>query len=34
VGRRGLSRVRDFLIGRVSNKLIQLAKNQAVWVVN
>ena len=34
VGRRGLSRVRDFLMGRVSNKLIHLAKNQAVWVVN
>jgi nucleotide-binding universal stress UspA family protein len=34
VGRRGLSRVRDFLMGRVSNKLISLAKNQAVWVVN
>jgi nucleotide-binding universal stress UspA family protein len=34
VGRRGLSRVKDFLMGRVSNKLIHLAKNQAVWVVN
>ncbi|MCF8131189.1 MAG: universal stress protein [Deltaproteobacteria bacterium] len=34
VGRRGLSRVRDFLMGRVSNKLIHLAKNQAVWVVD
>ena len=34
VGRRGLSKVRDFLMGRVSNKLISLAKNQAVWVVN
>ena len=34
VGRRGLSRVRDFLMGRVSNKLINFAKNQAVWVVD
>ncbi len=34
VGRRGLSWVKDFLMGRVSNKLIHLAKNQAVWVVN
>ena len=34
VGRRGLSRVKDFLMGRVSNKLIHLAKNHAVWVVN
>lgn len=34
VGRKGLSRVRDFLLGTVSNKLIHLARNQAVWVVN
>lgn len=34
VGRRGLSKVRDFLMGRVSNKLINLAKHHAVWVVN
>mgnify|MGYP002640187477 FL=1 len=34
VGRRGLSWVKDFLMGRVSNKLIHLAKNKAVWVVN
>jgi len=34
VGRRGLSKVREFFIGRVSNKLIQLAKGHAVWVVN
>ncbi len=34
VGRRGLSKVREFFMGRVSNKLIQLAKAQAVWVVN
>jgi nucleotide-binding universal stress UspA family protein len=34
VGRRGLSKVREFFMGRVSNKLIQLAKGQAVWVVS
>lgn len=34
VGRRGLSNVSEFFMGRVSNKLIQLAKNHAVWVVN
>ncbi len=34
VGRRGLSKVKDFLMGCVSNKLINFAKNQAVWVVN
>ena len=34
VGRRGLSKVKDFLMGRVSDKLITLSKNQAVWVVN
>lgn len=33
VGRRGLSRVTDFFMGRVSNKVIQLAKEMAVWVV-
>ena len=34
VGRRGLSRVQSFVMGRVSNKVIQIAKNKAVWVVN
>jgi len=33
VDRRGLSKVRDFFIGRVSNKIIQLARDKAVWVV-
>ncbi len=33
VGRRGLSRVPDFFMGRVSNKVMRLAKSQAVWVV-
>ena len=34
VGRRGLSEVQEFFIGRVSNKVLQLAKGQAVWVVS
>jgi len=33
VGRKGLSKVRRFIIGRVSNKVIQLARKRAVWVV-
>jgi nucleotide-binding universal stress UspA family protein len=33
VARKGLSKVRDFFIGRVSNKIIQLARKKAVWVV-
>lgn len=33
LGRRGISRVKEFFIGRVSNKVIHLARNQAVWVV-
>jgi nucleotide-binding universal stress UspA family protein len=34
VGRRGISQVQDFAIGRVSNKVAYLAKGLAVWVVN
>ena len=34
VGRRGLSGTKEFLMGRVSNKVIQAAKNAAVWVVS
>ena len=34
VGRRGLSKVREFFMGRVSNKVIHMAKKHAVWVVN
>jgi nucleotide-binding universal stress UspA family protein len=34
VGRRGLSQVREFAFGRVSNKVVQLAREQVVWVVN
>ncbi len=33
VARKGLSKVRDFFIGRVSSKVIQLARKKAVWVV-
>ena len=34
VGRRGLSRVEEFIMGRVSDKVMQLAKEMAVWVVS
>ena len=34
VGRRGLSNLPEFYMGRVSNKLIQLAEEHAVWVVS
>jgi nucleotide-binding universal stress UspA family protein len=34
VGRRGLSRVQEFFMGRVGNKVIQLARDKAVWVVS
>jgi len=33
VGRRGISFVEEFSMGRVSNKIIHLAKELAVWVV-
>jgi nucleotide-binding universal stress UspA family protein len=33
VGRRGLSRVQEFFMGRVSNKVIHTVRNRAVWVV-
>lgn len=33
VGRRGLSKVREFLIGRVSNKIVHVARKNTVWVV-
>jgi len=33
VGRRGLSKVQEFFMGSVSNKVIQLSEEQAVWVV-
>ena len=34
VGRRGLSEVEEFSMGRVSNKVVYLAKGLAVWIVN
>jgi len=34
LGRRGLSRVSDFFMGRVSNKVVQMARGHAVWVVS
>jgi len=33
VGRRGLTHVEEFFMGRVSNKVIQMAREMAVWVV-
>jgi len=33
MGRRGRSRVRDFLIGRVTNKVIYLARDRTVWII-
>jgi nucleotide-binding universal stress UspA family protein len=34
VGRRGLSNVEEFIMGRVSNKVIHMAREMAVWVVS
>lgn len=34
VGRRGISRVEEFLLGRVSNKVLQLAHERTVWIVS
>ncbi|MHC1727143.1 MAG: universal stress protein [Syntrophobacteraceae bacterium] len=34
VGRRGLSKVEEFTMGRVSTKVIHMAREQTVWVVN
>ena len=33
MGRRGHSSVRDFFIGRVTNKVIHLARDRTVWIV-
>jgi len=33
LGRRGVSRPRDFFIGRVTNKVIHMARDRTVWVV-
>ena len=34
VGRRGLSKVMEFTMGRVGRKVIQMARDHAVWMVN
>jgi nucleotide-binding universal stress UspA family protein len=34
VGRRGISRVEEIVMGRVSTKVIHLAKQMTVWVVS
>lgn len=34
VGRRGISRVQDFFIGRIGEKLVEMAMDQAIWIVN
>jgi nucleotide-binding universal stress UspA family protein len=33
LGRRGLSRVKEFFMGRVGKKVIQTIRNRAVWVI-
>jgi nucleotide-binding universal stress UspA family protein len=33
VGRRGLSNVEEFYMGRVSNKVVQMARGMAVWII-
>jgi nucleotide-binding universal stress UspA family protein len=34
IGRRGLSKVEEFSMGRVCRKVVELAKNKVVWVVS
>jgi nucleotide-binding universal stress UspA family protein len=34
VGRRGLSKIQEFFMGRVSSKVLQLVRVQTVWVVS
>ncbi|MGV8074615.1 MAG: universal stress protein [Syntrophobacteraceae bacterium] len=34
VGRRGLSKIQEFFIGRVSKKVVHLAREQTVWIVS
>ena len=34
VGRRGLTNVEEFIMGRVSNKVIHMAREMAVWVIS
>jgi len=33
LGRRGHSRVRDFFIGRVTNKVLHIARDRTIWIV-
>ncbi len=33
VGRRGFSHVEEFFMGRVSNKVVQMTREIAVWVI-
>ena len=33
LGRRGLSKVQEFLLGRVSNKVINIIRRRSVWIV-
>jgi len=33
MGRRGLSKVREFLMGRVTSKVLSRAEGFAVWIV-
>ncbi len=33
VGRRGISKAKEFFLGSVSNKIVQEARNKAVWIV-
>jgi nucleotide-binding universal stress UspA family protein len=33
MGRRGQSKVRDFFIGRVTNKVIHIARDRTVWII-
>ena len=33
LGRRGHSRVKDFFIGRVTNKVIHMARDRTIWIV-
>lgn len=34
VGRRGLGKVEEFIMGRVSSKVLHMAKDKTVWIVN
>lgn len=34
IGRRGISVVEEFFMGRVARKITQMAKNSAVWIAS